>query len=124
MFRALLILFLTLPACNRVPESLTVELAPGVAMEFAYIPPGTFAMGAAPARRDRSTTARPPNTKSNCHADSTSPNTSLLRPSGAPSSAPSRGVGVSTSKKERNTGHLHLVDRSRTFHSAAQQKGR
>ncbi|MDE2743920.1 MAG: formylglycine-generating enzyme family protein [Gemmatimonadota bacterium] len=48
MFRALLILSLTLPACSRVPESLTVELAPGVAMEFAYIPPGTFAMGAAP----------------------------------------------------------------------------
>ena len=47
MFRTLLILALTLPACSRVPESLTVELAPGVAMEFAYIPPGTFAMGAA-----------------------------------------------------------------------------
>ena len=48
MFRALLILSLALPACSRVPESLTVELAPGVAMEFIYIPPGAFARGAAP----------------------------------------------------------------------------
>ena len=48
MSRILLILCLTLPVCSRVPETLSVELAEGVAMDFVYIPPGTFAMGAAP----------------------------------------------------------------------------
>ena len=51
MCRALLILSLALPACSRGPESLTVELGDGVVMEFAYIPPGTFAMGAAPGEK-------------------------------------------------------------------------
>ena len=48
MFRILLMLCLVLPACSRVPESVTVELANGVSMDFVYIPPGSFAMGAAP----------------------------------------------------------------------------
>jgi len=48
MLRLLLILCPILSACSRVPETLTVELTDGVSMDFVYIPPGTFAMGAAP----------------------------------------------------------------------------
>jgi formylglycine-generating enzyme required for sulfatase activity len=44
----LFILCLTLPACSRIPETLTVKLAEGVSIDFVYIPAGSFAIGAAP----------------------------------------------------------------------------
>ena len=48
MFRLILILCITLASCTRVPETLTVELNEEVSMDFVYIPPGSFLMGAAP----------------------------------------------------------------------------
>ena len=48
MLRILFISCLLLPACSHVPETLSVELADGVTMDFVYIPSGSFAMGAAP----------------------------------------------------------------------------
>ena len=48
MFLLLAILCLIFSACNRAPETLSVELAEGVTMDFVYIPAGSFAIGAAP----------------------------------------------------------------------------